>query len=74
MLSETSSSTTAATAPALFVPDARSRTDFESKMVAIPAVIARSGARSASKSEALTLRVLSESSTTRVRESKGAPG
>jgi hypothetical protein len=28
--------------PALFVPDARSSTDFDSKMVAMPAVIARS--------------------------------
>ena len=58
MLSETSPSTAAATAPALFVPEARSTTALEPKMVAMPTVIARAGARSASKSAALTLRVL----------------
>ena len=74
MLSETSPSSAAATAFALLVPEARSRTSLDSKMVAMPTVMARPGARLASKSAALTRRVLSESVTTRVRESNGAPG
>jgi hypothetical protein len=55
--SEISPSTPAATALALFAPEARSRTSRASKMVAIPPVIALSGARFLSKSAALTRRI-----------------